>query len=47
MRRPVVVYWSWVFLALAVVAGGLGLSGVAGAATGMSYVLFLLFFVAY
>lgn len=47
VRRPVVVYWSWVFLALAVVAGGLGLSGIAGAATGMSYVLFLLFFVAY
>ncbi len=45
-RRPTIVYWSWVFLALAVVAGVLALSGVAGA-TGFSYVLFILFFVAY
>lgn len=47
MRRPVVVYWSWVFFGLALVAGILGLSGLAGTATAMSYVLFLIFFVAY
>lgn len=46
-RRPVLVYWSWVFLGLAVVAGLLGLSGLVGTATVYSYVLFLLFFVAY
>lgn len=46
-RKPVIVYWSWVFLGLALVAGVLGLSGLAGAATALSYVLFLLFFVAY
>lgn len=44
MRRPVIAYWSWVFLGLALVAGILGFSG---AATTMSYVLFLVFFVAY
>ena len=46
-RKPVVVYWSWVFLGLALVAGLLGLSGLAGTATILSYVLFLLFFIAY
>lgn len=47
VRRPVIVYWSWVFLGLALVAGVLALSGIVGTATGLSYVLFLLFFVAY
>lgn len=47
MHRPLIVYWSWVFLGLAVIAGGLGLSGVAGTATALSYVVFLVFFVAY
>lgn len=46
-RRPVLVYWSWVFLGLALVAGFMGISGFAGAATIVSYVLFLVFFVAY
>ena len=46
-HRPIIVYWSWVFLSLAFVAGLLGLSGLAGTATALSYVLFLLFFVAY
>jgi len=47
VRRPVIVYWSWTFLGLALVVGMLGLSGLAGNATALSYVLFLLFFVAY
>ncbi len=46
-RRRVIVYWSWVFLGLALVAALLGLSGLAATATGLSDVLFLLFFVAY
>ncbi|MGC3976104.1 MAG: DUF1328 domain-containing protein [Nitrospira sp.] len=47
MQRPMIVYWSWVFLALALIAGVMGLSGLAGTATALSYVVFLLFFVAY
>jgi uncharacterized membrane protein YtjA (UPF0391 family) len=47
VRRPVIVYWSWAFLGLALLAGILGLSGFAGTATALSYVLFLVFFVAY
>lgn len=46
-QRPFVVYWSWVFLGLAIVAGVFGLSGLAGTATALSYVVFLVFFVAY
>ena len=47
MQRPVIVYWSWVFLGLALIAGIMGLSGYAGTATALSYVVFLVFFVAY
>ncbi len=47
MRRPFIVYWSWVFLGLAAVALFMGLSGFAGTATTLSYVVFLLFFIAY
>ena len=47
VRRPVIVYWSWLFLGLALIAGLMGLSGYAGTATALSYVVFLLFFVAY
>lgn len=47
LLRPVIVYWSWVFLALAIIAGIMGLSGFAGTATALSYMVFLLFFVAY
>lgn len=47
MRRPGLVYWSWVFLFLALVAVVLALSGIAGTATGLSYVVFVLFFLAY
>ena len=47
MRRPVIVYWSWVFLGLSFVALLASLSGFAGTATTLSYVVFLLFFIAY
>ena len=47
LQRPLIVYWSWVFLALAIIAGIMGLSGLAGTATALSYVVFLVFFVAY
>ena len=46
MQRPI-TYWSWLFLGLALIAGIMGLSGFAGTATALSYVVFLLFFVAY
>ena len=46
-RRPVLIYWSWVFLGLALVAGVMGLSGLAGSGTIIAYVLFLFFFTAY
>lgn len=47
MQRSVIVYWSWVFLGLAVIAGVMALTGLAGTATTLSYVVFLVFFVAY
>jgi uncharacterized membrane protein YtjA (UPF0391 family) len=47
MRRPVIVYWSWVFLGLSFIALIASLSGFAGTATTLSYVVFLLFFIAY
>ncbi|QPD04557.1 MAG: hypothetical protein Nkreftii_002331 [Candidatus Nitrospira kreftii] len=47
MRRPLLIYWSWVFLGLSVVAIALALTDVAGSRTGMAYVLFIIFFLAY
>jgi uncharacterized membrane protein YtjA (UPF0391 family) len=47
MRRPILVYWSWVFFSLSVVAITLALTDVAGSATGTAYVLFIIFFLAY
>ncbi len=47
MRRPRFVYWPWVFLGLGTVAITLALTGVAGSATGIAYVLFIMFFLAY
>jgi uncharacterized membrane protein YtjA (UPF0391 family) len=47
VRRPLIVYWSWVFLGLSLVALLMGLSGFAGTATALSYLVFLLFFMAY
>ncbi len=47
VRRPLLAYWSWVFLLLAIVACVLALSGIAGTSTSLAYVLFVLFFLAY
>lgn len=47
MRRPLLIYWSWVFLGLSVVALALALTDVTGSRTGMAYVLFIIFFLAY
>lgn len=47
MRRPIFVYWPWVFLSLGAVAITLAWTGVAGSATGIAYVLFIVFFLAY
>lgn len=47
VRRPLLVYWSWVLLLLAIVAGVLALSGIAGTSTSLAYVLFVLFFLAH
>lgn len=46
MRRPILLYWSWVFLGLSIVAITLALTDLAGS-TGIAYVLFILFFMAY
>lgn len=37
--------WALIFLLLAVVAGGLGFGGIAGAATGIAKILFFVFLV--
>ncbi|NGZ95730.1 MAG: DUF1328 domain-containing protein [Nitrospira sp. WS110] len=47
MRRPLLLYWSWVFLGLSIVAITLALTDLAGSATGIAYVVFIIFFVAY
>jgi uncharacterized membrane protein YtjA (UPF0391 family) len=37
------LYWALVFLVIALIAGAMGLGGVAGAATGIARVLFFVF----
>jgi len=35
------IYWALIFLIVAIIAGALGLSGVAGAATNIAWILFV------
>src|SRR5215468_8676471 len=39
------LYWAFVFLLVAIVAGALGFGGIAGTATGIAKVLFFIFLV--
>ncbi|TVP77339.1 DUF1328 domain-containing protein [Thioalkalivibrio sp.] len=35
------IYWALIFLIVAIIAGALGLTGVAGAATNIAWILFV------
>lgn len=39
----IMLYWTLVFLVLALVAGAMGFGGIAGAASGIAQVLFFVF----
>jgi len=44
-RSKTMLYWTLVFLVVALIAGALGFSGVAGAAAGLAKILFFVFLV--
>jgi uncharacterized membrane protein YtjA (UPF0391 family) len=44
-RRPIMLYWSLVFLVIALVAGLLGFTGIYVAAAGIAKILFFIFIV--
>lgn len=40
-KEVAMIYWALIFLIVAIIAGALGLSGVAGAATNIAWILFV------
>jgi uncharacterized membrane protein YtjA (UPF0391 family) len=42
IRRTIMLNWAVVFLIVAIVAGLLGFSGIAGAATNIAWILFVI-----
>jgi uncharacterized membrane protein YtjA (UPF0391 family) len=42
-RELVMLYWTLVFLVVAIIAGALGFGGIAGASAGLAKILFFIF----
>jgi uncharacterized membrane protein YtjA (UPF0391 family) len=47
LRRETMLKWALIFAVIALIAGGLGFGGVAGAAAGVAKILFFLFVVGF
>jgi len=43
VRRQTMLYWTLVFLVVAIIAGALGFGGIAGASAGIAQILFFIF----